>query len=207
MADIKLYGFNMSTFVRTVRIGLHEKGLEYDSMPLEMGSEEHLKLNPFGKIPVLVHGDNTIFETLAIAAYLDAHFDGPRLIPEGAASVRTLQWISTMNDTVQRQLGMGVIFERLAKPHFGMETDEAVIAENLPKVERIFAALDTAVADGGHFGGTEPTQADWQLLPTLYYASLCPDTQGLLAAQGNLSGWLDRMNERPSVQATVPQMG
>ena len=53
MADIKLYGFNMSTFVRTVRIGLHEKGLDYHSMPLEMGSDEHLKLNPFGKIPVL----------------------------------------------------------------------------------------------------------------------------------------------------------
>ena len=48
-----------------------------------------------------------------------------------------------MNDTVQRQLGMGVIFERLAKPHFGMETDEAVIAENLPKVERIFGIPDT----------------------------------------------------------------
>lgn len=207
MADLKLYGFNMSTFVRTVRIGLHEKGLDYDPMPLEMGSEEHLRLNPMGKIPVLVHGDNTIFETLAIAAYLDAHFDGPRLIPEGADGVRTLQWISVMNDTVQRQLSMGVIFERMAKPQFGMETDEAVIAENLPRVERLLPALDAVVSDGGHFGGSEPTQADWQMLPTLFYASLCPDTQGLLAAQSNLSGWLARMNERPSVQATVPQMG
>ncbi|MBC6439650.1 MAG: glutathione S-transferase N-terminal domain-containing protein [Rhodospirillales bacterium] len=47
MADIKLYGFNASTFVRTIRIGLHEKDVDYNLMPLEMGSEEHFALNAF----------------------------------------------------------------------------------------------------------------------------------------------------------------
>ncbi|MBT7648770.1 MAG: glutathione S-transferase family protein, partial [Rhodospirillaceae bacterium] len=190
MADIKLYGFNMSTYVRTARIGLIEKDIAYDSMPLEMWSEEHLALNPFGKIPVMKHGETVIIESLAIAAYLDAHFGGPRLIPEGAAGVRTMQWIGSFNDSVQSQLNMGVVFERVAKPMFGMETNEETIAENMPKVERMMPVLDAAVANGGHFGGNEPTQADWYFVPSINYAAMCPDTQDLVAAQPNLSDWL-----------------
>ena len=47
----------------------------------EMKSPEFLKLNPFGKVPVLVDGDVVIYEMAAICAYLaDKFFDKPAVV-------------------------------------------------------------------------------------------------------------------------------
>jgi len=205
MADLKLYGFVFSTFVRTARLGLHEKGIDYESMPLEMGSEEHLRLNPFGKIPVLTHGDTVIYESLAIAAYLDTHFGGPRLLPDGPDSVRTMRRIGAYNDSVQKALTMGVIFERMAKPMFGMETDEQTVAASLPKVERMLPVIDAALAEAPWFRGAEPNQADWYFVPCMAYATQCRGVQEMIAAQPHLTDWFARVSARESFAATVPQ--
>ena len=51
MPDIVVYGFAPSTHVRTARLALAEKGIDYELATVEFGSEELLKLHPFGKIP------------------------------------------------------------------------------------------------------------------------------------------------------------
>ena len=55
-------------------------------------------IHPFGKIPVMRHGDVTLCELKAIATYIDRVFDGPKVIPEDpkrAAQVE--QWVSLGN--------------------------------------------------------------------------------------------------------------
>ena len=71
-----LYGFDGSTYVRTVRTLLAEKGAEYDQVPLnvlagEPRLPEHLARHPFGKVPVLDIDGVRIRETDAICRYLD----------------------------------------------------------------------------------------------------------------------------------------
>ena len=84
MSDIVVYGFAPSTFVRTARLALEEKGVDYELEAVDFGSEELLRLHPFGRIPAFAHGAVRLYETSAIVRYVDESFDGPALQPPGA---------------------------------------------------------------------------------------------------------------------------
>ena len=81
MPDPIVYGFPRSTFVNIVRLILTHKDVTYQFHDLEpvMGKPDHLALHPFNRVPVLRHGDLTVYETSAIAAYVDEAFDGASL--------------------------------------------------------------------------------------------------------------------------------
>ena len=83
MSDLTLLGFPASSFVHIVRLMLTHKDVPYNFRDLEpdMGSPAHLALHPFDRVPILQHGDFTLYETSAIAAYVDEVFDGPKLTP------------------------------------------------------------------------------------------------------------------------------
>ena len=87
MADIVLWGFDGSTYVRTVKMILAEKGVtEYKQVPLNVlkgdpKTPEHRERHPFGKVPVLDHDGARILETTAIARYLNDVLPGKSLIP------------------------------------------------------------------------------------------------------------------------------
>jgi glutathione S-transferase len=87
MSDIVLWGFDASTYVRTVKMVLAEKGVtQFKQVPLnvlqgEPKTPEHLTRHPFGKVPVLDHDGVRILETVAIARYLNDVFPGKSLIP------------------------------------------------------------------------------------------------------------------------------
>jgi maleylacetoacetate isomerase len=84
---MKLYSFfNSSTSFR-VRIALALKGLPYEYAGVnlrsgEQGKDAHRALSPAGIVPVLVDGDVTLTQSLAIIDYLDQRHPTPRLVPE-----------------------------------------------------------------------------------------------------------------------------
>jgi glutathione S-transferase len=75
MADITLWGFHGSTYVRTVKMLLAEKHVsDFKQIPLnvlksEPKTGEHLARRPFGKVPVLDHDGVRILETSAIVRW------------------------------------------------------------------------------------------------------------------------------------------
>ena len=87
MSDIILWGFDGSTYVRTVKMVLAEKGVtQFKQMHLNVlkgdpKTPEHLERHPFGKVPVLDHDGIRILETTAIARYLNEVLPGKSLIP------------------------------------------------------------------------------------------------------------------------------
>src|SRR5437667_12768595 len=100
MTDVAVLGFPRSTYVHIVRLVLAQKGVAHSFRDLEpeMGSAAHLALHPFNRVPILQHGDFTLYETSAIAAYVDEAFDGPALQPKDARPrARMNQWISAVN--------------------------------------------------------------------------------------------------------------
>ena len=71
-----VHGPTYSTYVRSVRIALAEKGVPYELTDVAMLSgahkqEPYLALNPFGKLPAFQDGGITIYETSAILRYID----------------------------------------------------------------------------------------------------------------------------------------
>src|SRR5450631_3808292 len=87
MHEMVLWGFDGSTYVRTVKMVLAEKAFtDFEQVPLnvlagEPKAPEHLDRHPFGKVPVLDHAGMRILETTAIARYLNDVLPGKSLIP------------------------------------------------------------------------------------------------------------------------------
>jgi len=94
MADLQIIGGSPSNFVWVTRILCTEKGVPYQHVQALPHTPEVDAIHPFGKIPVMRHGDVTLCESRAICRYIDSVFDGPSLMPSepviiAASSERT----------------------------------------------------------------------------------------------------------------------
>ena len=87
MSKMTLWGFDGSTYVRTVKMLLSEKeATNFEQVPLNVlagdpKKAEHLARHPFGKVPVLDHDGFRILETSAIVRYLNDVLPGKSLVP------------------------------------------------------------------------------------------------------------------------------
>ena len=80
---IQLFGFDCP-FVERTRLLLELKGVEHTYTSLhdfERAPDWFLKLNPLGKVPVLVHDDEALYESTIINEYVEERFDGPAAMP------------------------------------------------------------------------------------------------------------------------------
>ena len=98
--QLTLYSYWRSSAAYRVRIALHLKGLEFETVPVHLtrnGGEQHggayREVNPQGLVPVLKHGDFVLTQSMSICEYLDETFDAYPLLPadsRGRALVRSL---------------------------------------------------------------------------------------------------------------------
>ena len=205
MAILEIIGAPQSNFVRTVRIACVEKGVPYTLNPARPHTPEVDAISPFGKIPVMRHGDVALCETKAICTYIDLAFDGPPLIPRDVTgAARTEQWISMVNT------GFDLVFARqylLAYFFSGLPDgapDRQKIEAALPKLRDMFALLDRELGTRPYLAGTGFTLADAFLLPLLHYMRLMPESGEMVKAAANVVGWFDRVASRPSAKETEP---
>jgi glutathione S-transferase len=213
MPDPIVYGFPRSTFVNIVRLILTHKDVGYSFRDLEpvMGKADHLALHPFNRVPILRHGDLTVYETSAIATYVDEAFDGARLTPKDTrARARMNQWISAVNSYYYPYMIYHVTHERLVFPELGIASDEKVVAHALPRVENALAVAERQLGHGEDFLlGPELTIADFYLLPATFAFSLTAEGQSMYPKFRAFCRWRERMDKLPATQkvrATVPRM-
>jgi len=204
MSDPIVYGFPRSTFVNIIRLLLTHKGVAYSFHDLEpvMGKPDHLALHPFNRVPVFRHGELTVYETSAIAAYVDEAFEGPRLTPgDIRARARMNQWISAVNAYYYPYMIYHVTHERLVFPELGIASDEKVVAHALPKVETALAVAERELAHGKSFLlGEEISIADFYLLPATFAFSLTAEGQAMYPKFPAFCRWRERMDNLPATQ-------
>src|SRR5215510_14618438 len=171
-----VYGFLRSTFVNIVRLVLTHKEVPYmfHDLESEMGKPSHLVLHPFNRVPILRHGDFTVYETSAIVAYIDETFPGLPLQPlHIPGRARMDQWISMGNSYYYPYMIYHVTHERLVFPELGIASDEKVVAHALPKVETGLAVAERQLAHGrDYLLGSDLTLADFFMLPSTYAFAL-----------------------------------
>jgi len=95
---MKLYNFFRSGTSHRLRIALNLKGLDYEYVPIDLRSEQHLgdeyrALNPQGLVPALVDNGRVLIQSPAIIEWLEERYPTPPLLPsdpEARARVRAL---------------------------------------------------------------------------------------------------------------------
>src|SRR5476649_1685029 len=127
MAQITFHSMADSAYLWTAMHVAGEKGVSYEFVPLLYRLPEHLKLHPFGKMPVFQHGEHFLYETAAIAHYIDRAFDGPPLQPaDPLGQAHVLRWVSIVNAYVFPTMNR-FVKERLVRPAWGAASDEAFL--------------------------------------------------------------------------------
>jgi glutathione S-transferase len=208
MSELEVHSIPGSPFGRSVLVALEEKRARYRFAPVApatLRTPEHLTRHPFGRVPVLDHGDFRLYETQAILRYLDRALPGVALTPMNPQAAGRMDQLMNVNDWYLFQGVANVIaFQRIVGPRLmGLTPDEAAIAAAMPKAHAVFDQLARQLGDAPFFVGDSLSLADILLAPQLDFFRSTPEWDPLSARHGNLRVWLDRMTARRSMVATT----
>ncbi len=204
-----VYGAAFSVYVQAVRLVLEEKGVDYELHevdPFGPGGPpaDHLERHPFGKIPAFEDGRVRLFESEAIARYIDDAYPGPALQPvDPVARAHMSQTISVLHSYAYPTWVRTVYIERVSKPRRGAEPDEAAIMQAMPRVRTCARIIAQAMGDGPFLAAETPTLADCFAAPMLACLMEAPEGASVLAKVPTLSAWWDRMRARETIQRIV----
>ncbi|MGA7996362.1 MAG: glutathione S-transferase family protein [Bradyrhizobium sp.] len=205
MPKPEIIGSARSTYTRVVCMVCEEKGIDYALTECGLGAPELSAIHPLGKMPVLRHGDVALFESRAIATYLDRSFPGPQLFPSDPhPAALTEQWVSLVNTVIDRTLIRTYLYAYIAPKTADGKPDSAAIEAVMPAVRQQLEILDRAVAATGYLVGDQFTFADINLLPILDRVRLPPEGADVLAGVGHLAAYYARHAARPSFVRTMP---
>lgn len=205
MATVEIIGIAPSTYTRVARMACEEKGVAYELKPAMPQSPEVRALHPFGKIPVLRHGDLTLCESKAIANYIDRSFDGPALFPTDPRDLaRAEQWVSIVNSMMDPVFVRTYLFAYIFPKTEDGKPDRKTIDAIVPTMREHVSILDKAVAETGNLAGARYSYADINLMPILAYVRTLPEGGDAIAEARNLSAYYERHAARPAFENTIP---
>jgi maleylacetoacetate isomerase len=174
---MKLYTYFRSSAAFRVRIALNLKGLDYESVAVDLRpaahrQQEYLALNPQGLIPALGVGDTVISQSLAVIEYLEESHPTPPLLPR---SPRDRARVRSMALAVACEIHPLNNLRVLKYLRSQLGEDEAAvdtwyrhwIAEGFRGLEE---EARRASGDGHHMFGTEVSLADVCLVPQVFNA-------------------------------------
>lgn len=205
-SSVTVYGAAYSVYVQIVRIALHEKGVPYRLVPVDIFADEgvpaeHLARHPFGRIPAFEHEGFGIYETSAIIRYVDEAFSGPPLQPRDLHDrARMNQIVAMLDNYAYLPMVWDVYVERIERSKEGV-TNEARIAAGLAKTGLFFKALSDLLGERLWLAGAEPSLADFHAAPMFGLFVKTPEGAALLKDFPAIATWWERTRIRPSVLA------
>jgi len=198
-----LYASPFSTCSRKIICLLYEKQVDYTFKHIDLGkneqkSEEYLRIQPFGKVPAWVEDDGfQVIESRAILKYLDAKYDGVKLVPSDLRHFAAMeQWIS-VEHSYFTPAAMAIIYQRVFFPMRGIPCDEQKVEEARTTLAPILDTLESAVSNSHYLVGSSFTLADLVYLPYLEYLKAAGSFD-LVEARPALFAWWERCSSRPS---------
>jgi len=204
-ATVAVLGDPRSTYVRTVRMGLAEKGVAYTLTGAAPHSPEILAVHPFGRVPAFRDGEIALFETSAILRYVEESFDGPSLLPSTIMNrARCEQWVSAIKDYCYDAMVRRYVLQYVFPKGADGKPDRSVIDSAAKEISAQLAALERAYAGGEFLAGPAVSLADLFLAPMLAYVEQMPEGGQLLAPVPGVRRAQESMRSRPSFTATEP---
>lgn len=196
---------------------LEELGLAYELVLVDTSKQQHqteayLKLNPKGKIPLLIDKNNaelTLTESAAICLYLAEKYATQATktyfnpAPGSLQRAQLYQWMMYLSNTLQAELLSYFYPERMSDDTSGAAQVKAHAEE---RVAQMLTYIETqlSTSDGEFLLGVDISIAD------LFLFMLCRWTRGMqkpARAYPQLAGYLERLFNRPSIQNSFAQEG
>ena len=201
---LRLYDHPFSPYAQKVKIALREKGQAFEApLPNGVGAGgaggEFLEANPRAEVPALIDGDVRLFDSTIILEYIEDKWPKPPLLPAAPAERARVRMLEEVMDTHYEPINWGLGEIRAFKRASGAlaQTIEARAAEQL---QGYFAWLDRQLGEREWFNGETFGWGDIAVAPYLNGSR----GHGHYAPGGTrLAAWLQRVNQRPSVAATV----
>ncbi|MEH6569797.1 MAG: glutathione S-transferase family protein [Halioglobus sp.] len=132
---MKIYGANLSPFVRKVLSVCAIKGLEYEHVIVMPGSvpEGYLQISPLGKIPALEDGDLKISDSSVICEYLEERYPDIAVLPGDPAQRARSRWFEEYGDSRFVEALAPYFVENVVKPAMGGGAPDIEKLEQLAK--------------------------------------------------------------------------
>lgn len=207
MHDFIVHSIPGSPCARAVMATLAEKGATWTLAPMRPGEHRqapHLARHPFGRMPVLQHGDFLLYETQAILRYLDAILPDPPLTPADPKIAARMHQLMGINDWYLFPCARDIVFQRVVGPAIlGIEPNEATIAGAMPRAHVVFTELSAMLGERPFLTGPALSLADLMLAPQLELFSRTPEWSDLTRTRTNLVRWLECMERRPALRQTL----
>jgi glutathione S-transferase len=200
---MKLYGFGPTRSLRALW-ALRELDLPFDFVPVNLAKGEHrnpefLRLNPAGKLPVLIDGDLVLTESAAIVMYLAEKHPAGKLMPADLATrAQAYRWVLFAVTELEQPLW------RMAK-HTMLYPEEKRLPDEIVLAKEDFAAMAAVLEqhmDGRSFVvGDSMTVADCATAYVLDWA----DEVDQLDPFPNLKAYVARMYARPKAPPRIAE--
>lgn len=199
---MKLYHCPGSRSVRIVWL-FEEMGLDYDLevMPLgdpQMRTPEYLAIHPGGRVPALIDGDVTLFESGAIVEYTLARYGEGRMIPPTTSAdfPAYLQWLHYAEGMMMPQVNIIVVETKFLPPERRNDTN---VARATKLLTRMLGAVDQRM-EGREYLAGEFSGADIMT----GHACLAAKRLGAdLSGFPHVQTYAERLEGRPALQKAL----
>jgi len=203
---MKLLYNRASPYARKVRVVIHETEMTKRVEMVDIGvlspvapNASVLRSNPVGKIPTFVGNDGeAIYDSRVICEHLDSLHDGRKLFPEGGAARWRALTRQALGDGML-DAALAVRYEKLLRPEQFRWTDW--IDQQWEKVRR---ALDQLEGEG--IGADDSLDIDAiSVACVMGYLDFRFAEENWRKRCPNLAEWFAVVEQRPSMQATMPE--
>ncbi|WP_407354154.1 glutathione S-transferase family protein [Luteimonas sp. R10] len=200
---MKLYGFGPTRSLRA-QWALRELGAEFEFIPVNLAAgegrtPEFLRLNPAGKLPVLVDGDLVLTESAAIVFYLAEKYPGHGLLPSDLETrAQVYRWTLFAMTELEQPLW------RMARHAFLYPEDKRLPADiELARGDfrDMAAVLERHMEGRTYIVGDTVTAADCVTAYLMDWAN----EEDLLGDFPRLRAYMDRMYARPAAPQRIAQ--
>jgi glutathione S-transferase len=209
---LKLYYGSGSPYAWRVQLGLEHKASQYERIVLsfaqgDLKTPEHLARNPRGKVPALVDGGFSLYESAAILEYLEDAYPGRgRPLFPGDAKARGVQRrvILETNDYLEKAVEPLWTQALSVKPE---ERDLSVVAKGRDATRAELSHLARGLA-GDYFGGDAPCAADYTLYTMMGFVRRCelklPEIAVVDLLGDRFGPWMDRIDNLSFADTCIP---
>lgn len=196
MTKPTIYGISGSRALRSLW-AIEEVGIDYEHVPTHFFEDSktpaYLDVNPNGRIPALVDGDLTLFESMAINLYLTKAYGGDLYPDNPTDEARAMQW-SVWGISEIEPLQMQIVIQKIFTPE--EKRNQAVIDRASTGLQRPFEVLNAALEGRDYLLGKDFTVADLNVAAVMLLLNMIELDY---KEHANVQRWADACYARPAL--------